>query len=215
MRSEFRSSPREPSLSQRTPFVRTPSIRTPSRRTFRATCVARRGEAAPGPSCSPKSGGRSPASEKPSGFGQYIRPGLGLLDDAPHRAEFQAGSPSLPRATRGLPWSSLTPSYDRAPSSSTCIRPLPYSRWQLSTPTRREETKPLLQFAVHFGVAEFAILPLGADAWRGASATSSGLTRRCLPTAKNGGMGKKDSRVARHRGAVAKGETVRTGFVLV
>jgi hypothetical protein len=199
MRSEFCSSPRDPTLSNRTPSVRTFSSRTPTRRTFRTTCVAPRGEVAPGPSCSPKSGDRMPASETLSGFGQYIRPGLGLLDDALPSPEFRAGSPSTPWAASGFPWSSMTPLHEPVSSSSTCARPLPYSRWQLSTPTRRKETKPLRRFEVHFGVAEFAILPLGR--------TPAVHGRRLRKMAA--GL------LARPRVSDAKGETDRMGFVLV
>jgi hypothetical protein len=156
MRSEFCSSPPDP-----TPSNRTPSNRTLSSRTFLATCEARRRQAAPGPSCSPKPGDRAPASEKLSGFGQYIRPSLALLDDALPPPEFRSGPPSTQRAAPGFPRSSPTPLRDPASSSSTCVRPVPYARWQLSTPTWREERKPLLQIEVDFGVAEFTILPLG------------------------------------------------------
>ncbi len=146
MKSEFCSSPPDP-----TPPNRTLCSRTLCSRAFRARCVARRGEAAPGPSCSPKSGDRAPASVNPSGFGQYIRPGFGLLDDALELPDFRAGAASTPRDAPGFPWSSTTSLHDPGSSSPTCARSLPYSRWQLSTLTRHEERKPLVQFDVHSG----------------------------------------------------------------
>lgn len=162
MRSEFFSSPPDP-----TPSIRTLSVRTLSVRTLLATCVARREEVAPGPSCSPKSGDRASASEDLSGFGQYIRPGLGLLDDALPPPYFQAGPPSTLQTALEFPQSPPTLLHDPASSSLTSARPLPYSRWQLSTPTRREEGKLLLRFEVHFEVADFAILPFGMPASQG------------------------------------------------
>jgi hypothetical protein len=153
MKSEFCSSPPDPTPPNRTLSVLTLCRLTLCRRTwssraFRATCVARCGEVAPGPSCSPKSGDRAPASDNPSGFGQYIRPRLGLLDDALEPPDFRAGAASTRRAATGFPWSSTTSLHDPGSSSSTCARSLPSSRWQLSTLTRHEERKPLVQFDV-------------------------------------------------------------------